>query len=283
MRRSIARPLDNTYISDWLFGVREKLGQKIIVKKGATQEVVDVLECNGAIGFVADQNAGSKAVFVDFSAPWCVWCRRLDEYLHRPRIAMVFDSAFVGVKIDIDRYKGGKELLAKLQSDVLSDAAVDYVLDRVGHEIRKRFAALDGEMDSMRRRKAKLESELRNLGQAFVTGLDSPTLRAEIAKREAELSSITQKTLGRNKDSVHAQVSGLRKFVEHNLRHIRRLISGKCGNPIVVRQELAKHIESIKLFPEGKGREIRYKGSSRILGRRLQGVCRGREIAPYRP
>jgi KDO2-lipid IV(A) lauroyltransferase len=63
---SIARPLDNRYISEWLFGVREKLGQKIIVKKGATQEVVDVLERNGAIGFVADQNAGSKAVFVDF-------------------------------------------------------------------------------------------------------------------------------------------------------------------------------------------------------------------------
>ena len=173
-----------------------------------------------------------------------------------------------------------KELLAKVQSDVLSDAAIDYVLDRVGHEIRKRFAALDGEMDSMRRRKAKLESELRNLGQAFATGFDSPTLRAEIAKREAELSSITQKTLGRNKDSVHAQVSGLRKFVEHNLRHVRRLISGKYGNPIVVRQELAKHIESIKLFPEGKGQEIRYKGSWRILGRRLQGVCRGRESLP---
>ena len=89
--------------------------------------------------------------------------------------------------------------------------------------------------------------------------------------------SITQKTLGRNKDSVHEQVSGLRKFVEHNLRHIRRLITGKYGNPIVVRQELAKHIESITLFPEGKGREIRYKGSWKILGVRLQGVCRGPE------
>jgi hypothetical protein len=95
--------------------------------------------------------------------------------------------------------------------------------------------------------------------------LDSVSIRAAITEREAELSSITQKTLGRNKDSVHAQVSGLRKFVEHNLRHIRRLISGKYGNPVVVRQELAKHIESIRLFPEGKGREIRYKGSWRIL------------------
>jgi KDO2-lipid IV(A) lauroyltransferase len=63
---SIARPLDNKYISDWLFGVRERLGQKVIIKKGATEEVVQVLDQKGAVGFVADQNAGSKAIFVDF-------------------------------------------------------------------------------------------------------------------------------------------------------------------------------------------------------------------------
>jgi hypothetical protein len=170
-----------------------------------------------------------------------------------------------------------RELLAKLQRDVLSDAAIDYVLDRVGHEINKRFAALNGEMDSMRRRKEKLESELRNLSRTIADGLDSVSIRAAITERESELSSITQKTLGRNKDSVHTQVSGLRKFVEHNLRHIRRLITREYGNPIVVREELAKHIESIRLFPEGKGREIRYKGSWKVLGLRLQGVCRGPE------
>jgi site-specific DNA recombinase len=157
-----------------------------------------------------------------------------------------------------------KELLAKLQRDVLSDAAINYVLGRVGAEIEKRFAALDGEMDGMMQRKKKLESELKNLGQAFATGFDSPTIRTEIAKREVELSSITEKTLSRNKDSVHAQVSGLRKFVEHNLRHVRRLISGKYGSPDAVRQELAKHIESITLSPEGE--KIRYKGEWKLLG-----------------
>src|SRR5207237_7725061 len=46
---SIARPLDHNYISDWLFGVRERMGQRIIVKKGATEEVVAVLKSNGAV------------------------------------------------------------------------------------------------------------------------------------------------------------------------------------------------------------------------------------------
>jgi KDO2-lipid IV(A) lauroyltransferase len=63
---SVARPLDNKYVSDWVFGVRERHGQRIIGKKGATEEVTEVLDAKGAVGFVADQNAGTKGIFVDF-------------------------------------------------------------------------------------------------------------------------------------------------------------------------------------------------------------------------
>jgi KDO2-lipid IV(A) lauroyltransferase len=63
---SIARPLDNPYVSDYVFGVREKTGQRIIAKKGATTEVTEVLDAKGTVGFIADQNAGSKGLFVDF-------------------------------------------------------------------------------------------------------------------------------------------------------------------------------------------------------------------------
>ncbi len=62
----IARPLDNPYISQWLFGLRQMHGGRIIAKKGATDEVVQVMEQKAAVGFVADQNAGAKGVFVDF-------------------------------------------------------------------------------------------------------------------------------------------------------------------------------------------------------------------------
>lgn len=98
-----------------------------------------------------------------------------------------------------------KELLAKLQRDVLSDAAIDYVLDKVGQEIGGRFAALGGEMEAMRRRKKALESELANLSRVVANGMDSVTIRAAITQREAELSSITSRTLGRDKGSVHMQ------------------------------------------------------------------------------
>ena len=63
---SIARPLDNPYVNHWILGVREKQGQRIVAKKGATGEVIQVLGEKGAVGFIADQNAGSKGIFVDF-------------------------------------------------------------------------------------------------------------------------------------------------------------------------------------------------------------------------
>jgi len=63
---SIARPLDNPYVNDWVMGVRERQGQRIIDKKGATTEVTDLLEQGKAVGFIADQNAGPKGMFVDF-------------------------------------------------------------------------------------------------------------------------------------------------------------------------------------------------------------------------
>lgn len=63
---SVARPLDNKYVNEWLLGVRERQGQRIIAKKGATEEVTQILENHGAVGFIADQNAGPKGIFVEF-------------------------------------------------------------------------------------------------------------------------------------------------------------------------------------------------------------------------
>ena len=63
---SIARPLDNPYVNRWMLGVREKKGQRILPKKGATPAVTQVLGSGGAVSFIADQDAGKKGIFVDF-------------------------------------------------------------------------------------------------------------------------------------------------------------------------------------------------------------------------
>ena len=86
---SIARPLDNRYLSEFLFGVRERTGQKIIAKKGATPEVQVTLEEKGAVGFIADQNAGTKGLFVDFFG------RKASTYKSIGLVAMEYEAPVV--------------------------------------------------------------------------------------------------------------------------------------------------------------------------------------------
>jgi Kdo2-lipid IVA lauroyltransferase/acyltransferase len=63
---SVARPLDNKFVSKYIYGVREKTGLKIIDKKGATDSMEDIVSSGATLGFIADQDAGKKGIFVDF-------------------------------------------------------------------------------------------------------------------------------------------------------------------------------------------------------------------------
>ncbi len=63
---AIFRPLDNAMINDWIVGVRQRRGMRIIPKWNATDRMLDVLRAGGALGFIADQNAGDKGLFVPF-------------------------------------------------------------------------------------------------------------------------------------------------------------------------------------------------------------------------
>lgn len=63
---ALARPLDNPLIYDWILGIREHKGLKVITKWDATDQMIDVMKRGGALGFVADQNAGGQGLFVPF-------------------------------------------------------------------------------------------------------------------------------------------------------------------------------------------------------------------------
>jgi KDO2-lipid IV(A) lauroyltransferase len=63
---SIARPLDNKFISRYLYGVRRRAGQKIIDKKGAADVMSNMATSGATLCFIVDQDAGKKGIFVDF-------------------------------------------------------------------------------------------------------------------------------------------------------------------------------------------------------------------------
>lgn len=63
---SIARPFDNRFLNKYLYDVRQRKGQKIIDKKGASEQMEQIVRQGSTLCFIADQNAGKKGIFVDF-------------------------------------------------------------------------------------------------------------------------------------------------------------------------------------------------------------------------
>lgn len=63
---AVMRPLDNPYLNDYTVRTRAAGGLKLIYKKGMTEIAEEVLQKGGCVGFIADQNAGHKGLFVDF-------------------------------------------------------------------------------------------------------------------------------------------------------------------------------------------------------------------------
>jgi KDO2-lipid IV(A) lauroyltransferase len=63
---SIARTIENPLIHRWVLARRSMHGQRILDKEGALKEMVEALKNNGLVGILADQNAGSSGIFVDF-------------------------------------------------------------------------------------------------------------------------------------------------------------------------------------------------------------------------
>jgi len=63
---AVARPIDNPLVNRWLLGVRQRQGMRIITKWGASDRMARVMESGGMLGFIGDQNAGDRGMFVPF-------------------------------------------------------------------------------------------------------------------------------------------------------------------------------------------------------------------------
>lgn len=63
---SVARTIENPLVHRWVSTWRAVHGQRILDKEGALKGMVAALKNNGLVGILADQNAGTSGIFVDF-------------------------------------------------------------------------------------------------------------------------------------------------------------------------------------------------------------------------
>ncbi len=63
---ALYRPLDIPQLNAWLYNERTSRGLHLIDKFGAAEQLPPVIESGSAVGFIADQNAGDKGLFVPF-------------------------------------------------------------------------------------------------------------------------------------------------------------------------------------------------------------------------
>jgi KDO2-lipid IV(A) lauroyltransferase len=63
---AIARTLDNPYLERFFLRFRQKTGQTILAKKGDFDRIQEILQINGTIATLGDQDAGQGGLFVDF-------------------------------------------------------------------------------------------------------------------------------------------------------------------------------------------------------------------------
>ena len=63
---TIARPLDNPLVNDFVLDFRSGTGQEILPMEGSSTAVQQLLEAGGTLSILADQHAGPKGCWVEF-------------------------------------------------------------------------------------------------------------------------------------------------------------------------------------------------------------------------
>jgi hypothetical protein len=175
--------------------------------------------------------------------------------------------------VRIRRDKLEATLLAGLQENVMREAVIDYVKERFEVELRKAVELMGGEMDATSRRKEKLEEEIANLVAGLATGINSPAVMGEIAKRERETSDISDRLASCRPDSIRSQIDRMRDVAKARVKELRRLLN---GDVTVARAGLLKHVERITM--ETNGKLYVASGKWNLLGDATYGWCRGPDL-----
>lgn len=141
------------------------------------------------------------------------------------------------------------QLLAGLQDKVLQPDVVAYTLSRFEEALAQTMSRQSGEAAISRRRIEQLEREIRNCTQAIASMGLSPFLQAQLTELETEHRELSEKLASLEPRALRSRLRDTRRFVETRLRSLQSMLTGE---PRIARAEIAKHVQKIKLTPEGR-------------------------------
>jgi hypothetical protein len=165
-----------------------------------------------------------------------------------------------------------RQLLAGLQEKVLREEVTHYVMDRFETELLRELEGICGDMERMRKRKADLDIQIRNLTDGLAMGIHSPAGMSEIAKREREVAEISDRLLSSQPQSVNSRIVRLREKAMERMRDLRVCLNEDSATARPSREAYRKHCY-------GTEREsVRSVGKLEPAGGPTLGVCRGAEL-----
>src|SRR5260370_2039008 len=211
-----------------LFGLREGKGRG----RGAASPYVFTgllvcSECGGSIPIVSGR------------------CRKREDSRygcsrHAQRGDSVCKNALLVRRLELER-----QLLAGLEERVWHPEVVDYTLTRFEEQLGKAHAARGQGNSDLRRQATDLERSIANQLRGLSDGY-SVAITEEIAKLEGQLATVRERIKASNPSTLKLQMRDTPRLVETRLRNLSALWDGE---PRIVREEIAKHVQNITLKP----------------------------------
>jgi hypothetical protein len=146
---------------------------------------------------------------------------------------------------------------------VLFEEFIDYMVERLGEELELRLECLDSELEKMRERKRRIETETARLVQAVASEQAPPSVMTAIAERDHELRRITDRLLEPRPGSVRAQIEQLRTFAVSGIADLRKLLSHP-DSVIQARAMLAEQFGKITLAPVNDNGRLTYTAKGKV-------------------
>jgi hypothetical protein len=152
-----------------------------------------------------------------------------------------------------------------LQSELLRPEVISYAIEEFGRQLRAALSDMSGDLVSLRRRKNQLESEIQRFADAIARGGTLDALVEQIAARERELKSITNRLLSSSAESINGGLHDIRAFAEQGLRDLRLLLNRDAR---LAKAELHRHLSEIRMIPTEGRQDWHYvaDGTWDILG-----------------